>query len=106
MRRYETARTLLERPVQTRPKPYPVPGQATVRNKAAEYTLFQNYFILWEQQLLQLESELQDLKQRRRGCKEIPYAARDRAQRCLKITDEKDRAAFRKAQAKQENSSA
>jgi flagellar export protein FliJ len=102
MRRYETARTLLERTSAERDQNLILfQDQQRSGIKAAEYTLFQNYFISLEQQLLQLESELQDLTKDVEDAKRF-LMQRETELKMLEITDEKDRAAFRKAQAKKE----
>lgn len=69
--------------------------------KAAEYHLFQNYFISLEQQLLQLESELQELAKGIAEAKEL-LVQREIELKMLEVTDEKDRTAHRKAQVKKE----
>lgn len=102
MRRYETARTLLERTIAERDQNL-ILFQDKQRSgiKAAEYDLYQNYFISLEQQLLQLESELQELTKDVEDAKKF-LVQRETELKMLEITDEKDRAAFRKAQAKRE----
>lgn len=68
---------------------------------AAEYHLFQNYFVSLEQQLLQLESELKELAKGVEDAKAL-LVQRERELKMLELTDEKDQAAYRKAQAKKE----
>lgn len=69
--------------------------------KAAEYHLFQNYFISLEQQLLQLNSEMQELSKGVADAKEL-LLQRERELKMLEVTDEKDRTAHHKGQAKKE----
>jgi flagellar protein FliJ len=102
MRRYETARILVQRTTAERDR-NSILFQEKQRSgiKAGEYHLFQNYFVSLEQQLLQLESELQELAKDVEAAKTF-LMQRERELKMLEITDEKDRAAFRKAQAKRE----
>jgi flagellar protein FliJ len=102
MRRYETARTLVERTTAERGRNlilFQEKQQSGI--KAGEYHLFQNYFVSLEQQLLNLESELQELTKDVEDAKKF-LMQRERELKMLEITDEKERAAFRKAQAKRE----
>jgi flagellar export protein FliJ len=69
--------------------------------KAAEYNLFQDYFVYLEQQLLDLETEVQELSMDVEEAKEV-LMLRERELKMLEITDTKDRSAFRKAEAKKE----
>jgi flagellar export protein FliJ len=69
--------------------------------KVAEYHLFKDYLISLEQQLLQLETELQESSKGVDDAKEV-LLQRERELKMLEITDAKDRSAFRKAQFKKE----
>jgi flagellar protein FliJ len=102
MRRHETARTLVERTTAEQDRNL-ILFQEKQRSgiKVAEYHVFQNYFVSLEQQLLQLESELQELAKDVEEAKRF-LMQRERELKMLEITDEKDRAAFRKGQAKRE----
>jgi flagellar export protein FliJ len=69
--------------------------------KAAEYNLFQDYFVSLEQHLLHLEMELRELSKDVEDAKEV-LMLREKELKMLEITDTKDRSAFRKAEAKKE----
>ncbi len=69
--------------------------------KAHEYHLFQDYFLAMEQQLLQLNSELEELAKGVTDAKEL-LRQRERELKMLEVTDDKDRAAYRREQAKRE----
>lgn len=102
VRRYEIAQALVERTTAERDRNL-ILFQDRQRTgiKAAEYLLFQDYFVSLEQQLLQLEDELQELARDVEAAKKF-LLQRERDLKMLELTDEKDRAAFRKAQAKRE----
>lgn len=102
VRRYEIAQALVERTTAERDRNL-ILFQDRQRTgiKAAEYLLFQDYFVSLEQQLLQMEDELQELARDVEAAKKF-LLQRERDLKMLELTDEKDRAAFRKAQAKRE----
>jgi flagellar export protein FliJ len=102
MRHHEAARKRFERTTAERDQNL-VLFQEKKRSgiKAAEYNLFQDYFVSLEQQLLDLEMELQELSRAVEEAKEV-LMLRERELKMLETTDTKDRSAFRKAEAKKE----
>jgi len=102
MRRHEAARKRFERTTVERDQNL-VLFQEKKRSgiRAAEYNLFQDYFVSLEQQLLHLEMELQELSRDVEEAKEV-LMLRERELKMLETTDAKDRSAFRKAEAKKE----
>ena len=102
LKHYQALHTLIERT--TADKEQAVISLEAKRQagiKASEYHLFQDYFLAMEQQLLQLNKELEELARGVADAKEL-LRQRERELKMLEVTDDKDRAAYRREQAKRE----